>query len=58
MVAKAIVNRPKRQSTTGGRIAEITYSAAPRVQDALINGAMKLFPGSGDDRGSDRPPQA
>ena len=48
MVAKAIVNRPKKQSTTGGRIAEITYSAAPKVQDALINGAMKLFPGSGD----------
>ncbi len=48
MVAKAIVNKPKRQSTTGGRIAEITYQAAPKVQDALINGAMKLFPGSGD----------
>ena len=27
----------------------MTYSAAPKVQDALINGAMKLFPGSGDD---------
>ncbi|MDQ3760049.1 MAG: SDR family NAD(P)-dependent oxidoreductase [Actinomycetota bacterium] len=48
MVAKAIVNRPKKQSTTGGRIAEITYSVAPKVQDAVINGAMKLFPGSGD----------
>jgi short-subunit dehydrogenase len=48
MIAKAIVNRPKKQSTTGGRIAEITYGTAPKVQDALINGAMKLFPGSGE----------
>ena len=46
MVAKALVNKPKKQTTTGGRIAEMTYSAAPKVQDALINGAMKLFPGS------------
>jgi short-subunit dehydrogenase len=53
MVAKAIVNRPKKQSTTGGRIAEITYSAAPKVQDALINGAMKLFPSSGDRQEND-----
>jgi len=54
MVAKAIVNRPKKQSTTGGRIAEITYSAAPKVQDALINGAMKLFPGSGDEKATSK----
>ncbi|MDQ3729308.1 MAG: SDR family NAD(P)-dependent oxidoreductase [Actinomycetota bacterium] len=58
MVAKAIVNRPKKQSTTGGRIAEITYSAAPKVQDALINGAMKLFPGSGDDKAASKPEQS
>ena len=50
MVAKAIVNKPKKQSTTAGRIMEMTYSTAPKVQDALINGAMKLFPGSGDDK--------
>ena len=55
MVAKPIVNRPKKQSTTGGRIAEITYSAAPKVQDALINGAMKLFPGSGDEKPAAKP---
>ena len=54
MVAKALVNKPKKQTTTGGRIAEITYSAAPKVQDALINGAMKLFPGSGDEKRADR----
>jgi hypothetical protein len=53
MVAKALVNRPKKQSTMGGRIAEITYSATPKVQDAVINGAMKLFPGSGDKREGD-----
>ena len=53
MVAKALVNKPKKQTTTGGRIAEMTYSAAPKVQDALINGAMKLFPGTGDEKRAD-----
>lgn len=47
MIAKAIVNRPKKQTTLGGRIAELTYGTAPKVQDAVVNGAMKLFPGSG-----------
>jgi hypothetical protein len=31
----------------------MTYSAAPKVQDALINGAMKLFPGTGDEKRAD-----
>ena len=47
MIAKAIVNRPKKQSTLGGRVLEVTYGTAPKVQDAILNGAMKLFPGSG-----------
>ncbi len=55
MIAKAIVNKPKKQSTTGGRIAEITYGTAPKVQDAVINGAMKLFPGSGGRPPSESP---
>jgi short-subunit dehydrogenase len=46
MIAKAIVNRPKKQSTTTGRIAEITYGTAPKVQDAVVNAAYKLTPGS------------
>jgi short-subunit dehydrogenase len=54
MVAKAIVNRPKKQSTTAGRIAEITYGAAPKVQDAVVNAAFKLVPGSGDRRDDGR----
>jgi short-subunit dehydrogenase len=54
MVAKAIVNRPKKQSTTTGRIAEITYGAAPKVQDAVVNAAFKLVPGSRDRRNDER----
>jgi len=50
MVAKAIVNRPKKQSTTGGRMAEISYEIAPKVHDALFNAAYKLVPGTGDRR--------
>jgi NAD(P)-dependent dehydrogenase (short-subunit alcohol dehydrogenase family) len=54
MLAKAIVNRPKKQSTTTGRIAEITYGTAPKVQDAVVNAAFKLVPGSGRRRGDER----
>jgi NAD(P)-dependent dehydrogenase (short-subunit alcohol dehydrogenase family) len=54
MIAKAIVNQPKKQSTTTGRIAEITYGAAPKVQDAVVNAAFKLMPGSGERRDDDR----
>jgi NAD(P)-dependent dehydrogenase (short-subunit alcohol dehydrogenase family) len=54
MVAKAIVNRPKKQSTRTGRLAEITYGAAPKVQDAVVNAAFKLVPGSGDRRDDER----
>ena len=54
MIAKAIANRPKRQSTTTGRIAEITYGAAPKVQDAVVNAAFKLVPGSRNRREDER----
>jgi short-subunit dehydrogenase len=54
MIAKAIVNRPKKQSTATGRIAEITYGTVPKVQDAVVNAAFKLVPGSGERRHDDR----
>jgi short-subunit dehydrogenase len=54
MIAKAIVNRPKKQSTATGRIAEITYGTVPKVQDAVVNAAFKLVPGSGERRDDDR----
>ena len=34
--------------------AELAAQAKAEVQDALINGAMKLFPGSGDEKHADR----
>jgi NAD(P)-dependent dehydrogenase (short-subunit alcohol dehydrogenase family) len=54
MIAKAIVNRPKKQSTATGRLAEITYGTAPKVQDAVVNAAFKLVPGSGERRDDER----
>jgi len=50
MVAKAIANRPKRATTAAGRVAELTYATAPKVQDAVVNAAFKLVPGSGSHR--------
>ena len=46
MVADAIVSRNKKQSTVAGRLAEVTYATVPRVQDAVVNAAYKLFPDS------------
>lgn len=54
MIAKAVVNRPKKQSTATGRLAEITDGAAPKVQDAVVNAAFKLAPRSGERRGDER----
>ena len=44
MVAGAIAGRPKRATTVAGRIAEVTYATAPKVQDAIVNAGYKLFP--------------
>ena len=30
--------------TFAGRIAEVTYTTAPKVQDAIVNAGYKLFP--------------
>jgi short-subunit dehydrogenase len=44
MVIDAIVSRSKKRTTLGGRVSEITYATAPRVQDAVVNAGYKLFP--------------
>jgi short-subunit dehydrogenase len=46
MVVEVIVSRNKKQSTFGGRLSEVTYATAPRVQDAVVNAGYKLFPDS------------
>jgi short-subunit dehydrogenase len=46
MIVDAIVSRHKKQSTLGGRLSEVTYATAPRVQDAVVNAGYKLFPDS------------
>ena len=55
MIIDAIVSRLKRKSTLGGRLSEVTYATAPRVQDAVVNAGYKLFPErskQADDQGS------
>jgi short-subunit dehydrogenase len=46
MIVDAIVSRAKKQSTLGGRLSEVTYATAPRIQDAVVNAGYKLFPDS------------
>ena len=44
MICDAIASRRKKQSTVGGRLAEVSYATVPRFQDAVVNAAYKLFP--------------
>jgi short-subunit dehydrogenase len=43
MIVDAIVSRSKKQSTLGGRLSEVTYATAPRIQDAVVNAGYRLF---------------
>jgi NAD(P)-dependent dehydrogenase (short-subunit alcohol dehydrogenase family) len=58
MVVRALVDRPKRISTRLGTFGEVSYAVAPRVVDAVLNVAYRVFPdskaagGSGDDKPS------
>lgn len=55
MVVRALVERPKRISTRLGTFGEVAYAMAPRVVDAVLNVAYRVFPDSkaagGDDTG-------
>ncbi|HVT22060.1 MAG TPA: SDR family oxidoreductase [Mycobacteriales bacterium] len=46
MVVKALVDRPKRISTRLGTFGEVAYAVAPRVVDAVLNVAYRVFPDS------------
>jgi short-subunit dehydrogenase len=46
MIAKAIVNKPKKVATKLGNFGELLYAIAPKASDSILNTAYKLFPDS------------
>jgi len=46
MIAKAMVNRPKKVATRLGNLGELLYAVAPKASDTILNTAYKLFPDS------------
>jgi NAD(P)-dependent dehydrogenase (short-subunit alcohol dehydrogenase family) len=56
MVVEALVDRPKRISTRLGTFGEISYAVAPRVVDAVLNVAYRVFPDSKAAGGADDGP--
>jgi NAD(P)-dependent dehydrogenase (short-subunit alcohol dehydrogenase family) len=46
MVVRALIERPKRISTRLGTFGEVAYAVAPRVVDAVLSVAYRVFPDS------------
>ena len=46
LIATAIVKRPKKIATNLGRIASITYTIAPDINNILMSIGFNLFPSS------------
>jgi short-subunit dehydrogenase len=46
MIAKAMVNKPKKVATKLGNFGELLYAVAPKANDKILNTAYKLFPDS------------
>jgi short-subunit dehydrogenase len=61
MIAKAMVEKPKKVATRLGNFGELLYAVAPKASDTILNTAYKLFPesqaakGKGDEA-PDKPP--
>jgi short-subunit dehydrogenase len=53
MIAKAMVNRPKKVATKLGNFGELLYAVAPKASDSILNRAYKLFPDSQAAKGKD-----
>ncbi|MGE0067864.1 MAG: SDR family oxidoreductase [Solirubrobacterales bacterium] len=61
MIAKAMVNKPKKVATKLGNFGELLYAVAPKANDKILNTAYKLFPDSQAAKGKesearDKPP--
>jgi len=46
MIAKAMVNKPKKVATRLGTFGELMYAVAPKASDRILSTAYKLFPDS------------
>jgi short-subunit dehydrogenase len=53
MIAKAMVNKPKKVATRLGNFGELLYAVAPKASDTILNTAYKLFPDSQAAKGKD-----
>ena len=53
MVVRALTERPKRMGTRLGQVGEVSYAVAPKLVDAVLHVAYRVFPDSkaagGDD---------
>jgi NAD(P)-dependent dehydrogenase (short-subunit alcohol dehydrogenase family) len=61
MIAKAMVDKPKKVATRLGNFGELLYAVAPKASDTILNTAYKLFPESQAAKGKtdeapDKPP--
>ena len=61
MIAKAMVEKPKKVATRLGNLGELIYAVSPRTSDRILNTAYKLFPESQAAKGKtdeapDKPP--
>src|SRR4029079_676349 len=46
LVIRALTERPKRVATRLGTFGEVSYALAPKVVDALLHVAYRVFPDS------------
>jgi hypothetical protein len=46
LIIKAMVDRPKRVSTTLGVTAEVSYALWPKLNDYILNIGFQMFPSS------------
>ncbi len=53
LVVEAIVTKPKRIATPLGTFADVMYSLAPKVNDAILNMGYRMFPSSQKTKGDD-----
>jgi NAD(P)-dependent dehydrogenase (short-subunit alcohol dehydrogenase family) len=53
LVVEALVTRPKRIATPLGKFADVMYSLAPKVNDAILNVGYRMFPSSQKAKGDD-----
>lgn len=53
LVVEAVVTKPKRIATPLGTFADVMYSLAPKVNDAILNMGYRMFPSSDSKKGDD-----